>query len=134
MQSTKFAAALGARVDGILDVALTEQRVVGAVFLLARDGTTVCERAVGQAERETHRPMRIDTLFRLSSITKPYVSAAALALIARGKLSLDDSVAKWLPEFQPITVHQLLTHAPGAGYGVPAPSHRPEPCARGSAG
>ena len=126
MQSTKFAAALGARVDGILDVALTEQRVVGAVFLLARDGAVVCERAVGHAERETQRPMRTDTLFRLSSITKPYVSAAALALIARGQLSLDDRVDKWLPEFQPrlaagaaapITVHQLLTHTAGLGYG-----------------
>lgn len=119
MQSTKFAAALGARVDGILDVALTEQRVVGAV---------------GQAERETQRPMRTDTLFRLSSMTKPYVSVAALALIARGQLSLDDRIDKWLPEFQPrlatgaaapITVHQLLTHTAGLGYGFHQPSDGP---------
>jgi CubicO group peptidase (beta-lactamase class C family) len=134
MQSTKFSAALAARVDGVLEVALTEQRIVGAVLLLARDGVLVCERAVGQAERETQQPMRTDTLFRLSSITKPYVSAAALALIARHELSLDDRVDKWLPEFQPrladgssapVTVHQLLTHTAGLGYGFQEPSDGP---------
>ena len=134
MHGTKFATALAARVDGILDAALTEQRIVGGVLLLAREGAVVCERAVGQAEREAQRPMRSDTLFRLSSITKPYVSAAALALIARRQLSLDDRVEKWLPEFQPrladgsaapITVHQLLTHTAGLGYGFNEPSDGP---------
>lgn len=134
MQPTKFSAALSARIDSVLDAALTEQRIVGAVFLVAREGSLVCERAVGQAERETQRPMRTDTLFRLSSITKPYVSAAALSLVARGRLSLDDRVEKWLPEFQPrladgaaapITVQQLLTHTAGLGYGLQEPSDGP---------
>lgn len=58
MDSTKFSAALAARIDSILDAALTEQRIVGAVFLAAREGSLVCERALGQAERETQRPMR----------------------------------------------------------------------------
>ena len=134
MQGTKFAAALASRVDGIFEVALTEQRIVGAVFLVARDGALVCERAVGQAERETQRPMRADTLFRLSSITKPFVSSAALALIGRRQLALDDRIEKWLPEFQPrladgsaasITVQQLLTHTSGLGYGFSEPADGP---------
>ena len=134
MQSTKFSAALSARIDSILDAALTEQRVVGAVFLVAHEGSLVCERAVGRAERETQRPMRIDTLFRLSSITKPYVSIAALSLVARGRLALEDRVEKWLPEFQPrladgaaapITVRQLLTHTAGLGYGLQEPPDGP---------
>lgn len=130
MQSAQFSAALSARIDGILGAALTEQRIVGAVFLVAHEGSLVCERAVGQAERETQRPMRVDTLFRLSSITKPYVSIAALSLVARGRLALEDRVEKWLPEFQPrladgsaapITVQQLLTHTAGLGYGLQEP-------------
>jgi CubicO group peptidase (beta-lactamase class C family) len=134
MQPTKFSAALAARIDGIFDAALTRQRVVGAVFLVAREGSVVCERAVGHAERETQRPMRIDTLFRLSSITKPYVAAAALSLVAHRRLALDDRVDKWLPEFQPrlvdggaapITVHQLLTHTAGLGYGYQEPADGP---------
>jgi CubicO group peptidase (beta-lactamase class C family) len=134
MQPTKFSAALGARVDSIFDAALAEQRIVGAVFLVAREGSLVCERAAGPAERETQRPMRTDTLFRLSSITKPFVSAAALSLVARGRLSLEDRVEKWLPEFQPrladgaaapITVRQLLTHTAGLGYAFQEPADGP---------
>jgi hypothetical protein len=49
MQSTKFSAALAARVDGILDAALSEQRIVGAILLVAREGSLVCDRAVGRA-------------------------------------------------------------------------------------
>jgi CubicO group peptidase (beta-lactamase class C family) len=69
--------------------------------------------------------MKTDTVFRLSSVSKPIVSAAALALVDQGKLSLDDPVTKWLPEFRPklasgaaptITVRQLLTHTAGLGY------------------
>ena len=69
--------------------------------------------------------MQEDTLFRLASVTKPIVSAAAMALVARHKLSLDDDVTKWLPEFRPalrdgsvpvIKVRHLLTHSAGLGY------------------
>src|SRR6185369_11944315 len=79
----------------------------------------------GFADRESGRPMRLDTVFRFSSVTKPIVSAAALALVDQGKLSLDDPVTKWLPDFKPkladgetppITVRQLLTHTSGLGY------------------
>jgi CubicO group peptidase (beta-lactamase class C family) len=134
MQPTQDPAALVARVDDVLDAALTEQRIVGAVFLVAREGSLVCERAVGRAQRETQQPMRTDTLFRLSSITKPYVSAAALSLVAHGRLSLEDRIEKWLPEFRPrladgatapITVQQLLTHTAGLGYGFQEPADGP---------
>jgi CubicO group peptidase (beta-lactamase class C family) len=40
--------------------------------------------------------MQIDTVFRLASVSKPIVSAAALALVDQGKLSLDDPVTKWV--------------------------------------
>jgi CubicO group peptidase (beta-lactamase class C family) len=69
--------------------------------------------------------MQIGTVFRLSSVSKPIVSAAALALVDQKKLSLDDPVTKWLPDFRPklasgeaptITVRQLLTHTSGLGY------------------
>jgi CubicO group peptidase (beta-lactamase class C family) len=59
---------------------------------------------------------------------------AALALSARGRLSLEDRIDKWLPEFQPrladgaaapITVHQLLTHTSGLGYGLQEPVDGP---------
>ncbi|AOJ34196.1 serine hydrolase domain-containing protein [Burkholderia metallica] len=117
--------ALAERVDAVLSRQLETQRLVGAVVLIARDGELVYRRAAGFADRETRTPMQEDTLFRLASVTKPIVSAAAMVLIAQHKLSLDDDVTRWLPEFRPalhdgsvpvITVRHLLTHTAGLGY------------------
>ncbi|WP_425928340.1 serine hydrolase domain-containing protein [Pseudomonas sp. NyZ201] len=115
-----------ARIDAALDSAINEQRLVGAVVLVARRGEVTYRRAVGLADREAGLAMRADALFRLSSVTKPITSAAALALVAQGRIGLDDPIARWLPEFQPtladgtrvaITVRQLLSHTAGLGYG-----------------
>lgn len=118
-------AALAERVDVVLSRALDAQRLVGAVVLIARDGQLVYRRAAGFADRESRAPMREDSLFRLASVTKPIVSTAAMVLVAQRKLSLDDDVTRWLPDFRPvlpdgrapsITVRQLLTHTAGLGY------------------
>lgn len=117
--------AVASKVDAILDAALREQRLVGAVVLVARDGKLVYRRAAGLADREAQTPMREDALFRLASVTKPFTAAAALALVDRGALSLDDTVDKYLPELAfhvaggapaAITIRQLLTHTSGLGY------------------
>lgn len=110
------------RLDAVLDAAISEERIVGTLVIVARDGAVVCRRAAGYAEREARRPVRDDTLFRYASMTKPIVSAAALALVEAGKLGLDDPVAQWLLAFEPrlddgrtptITVRHLLTHTAG---------------------
>jgi CubicO group peptidase (beta-lactamase class C family) len=85
-------AALGSRVNKVLDHTLADKRLVGAVVLVAHDGQLVYERAAGLADRTDRRPMRTDTLFRLSSVSKPIVSVAALVLIAQGRLGLEDPV------------------------------------------
>jgi len=106
-----------AQLDRILERALEEQRIVGAVLAIAHRGEIAYERAIGDSDRETSQPMQLRTLFRLASISKPIVSAAALALIEQGRLHLDDSLEHWLPEFPPsITIRQLLTHTAGLGY------------------
>ena len=113
------------RIDAAIDRAVTEKRLVGAVVLISHDGKLVYQHAAGFADRESKRPMQIDNVFRLSSVSKPIVSAAALALVDKGKLSLDDSVRKYRPDFRPklangavppMTVRQLLTHTSGLGY------------------
>jgi CubicO group peptidase (beta-lactamase class C family) len=117
--------ALTANVDEAIDQALAENRIVGAVVLVSKDGKLVYQRAAGLVDREANRRMELNTVFRLSSVTKPITSAAALALVDQGKLSLDDPVSKWLPSFRPkqangktpeITVRHLLTHTSGLGY------------------
>jgi CubicO group peptidase (beta-lactamase class C family) len=127
-------AALAARIDPVIDRALAEHRLVGAVVLVARDGKVVYRRAAGLADREAGRPMREDAVFRFSSVTKPFVTAAVMRLVEDGKLRLDDPVTKWLPDFRPklpdgtapvITVRQLLTHTSGLTYGLAEPASHP---------
>jgi CubicO group peptidase (beta-lactamase class C family) len=122
------------RVDAVIDTALAESRVVGATVLVAVDGETIYARAAGNADREAARPTALDTLFRLSSVSKVYVSVAALVLVRQGRLALDAPVTTWLPEFTPagsggtqpaITVRHLLSHTAGLGYGFLEPADGP---------
>jgi CubicO group peptidase (beta-lactamase class C family) len=112
-------------VQRVLQQALDQQRLVGAVVLVAQDGRLIYQQAQGWADRESQRPMALDTLFRLASVSKPIVCSAALVLVAQGRLALDEPISRWLPEFQPrladgreagITVRQLLSHRAGLGY------------------
>ena len=69
--------------------------------------------------------MEVDTQFRLSSLSKPICTAAAMVLVEHGVLALGEPVTTWLPDFRPrlatgeqptITLHHLLTHTSGLGY------------------
>ena len=130
---TKLDRALAARLDPILDAALAEAKIVGAVVLVARRGALAYARAAGQSDRETGRAMTLDTIFRASSLTKPIVTAAVLSLVESGVLGLDDPVIRWLPNFQPtfegqaptITLRHLITHTAGLSYGFMQPADGP---------
>ena len=130
---TKLDRALAARLDPILDAALAEAKIVGAVVLVARRGELAYARAAGQSDRETGRAMSLDTIFRASSLTKPIVTAAVLSLVESGVLGLDDPVIRWLPDFQPtfegqaptITLRHLITHTAGLSYGFMQPADGP---------
>ncbi|MGP5550827.1 serine hydrolase domain-containing protein [Psychrobacter namhaensis] len=115
-----------ASVDAVIDRAIEERRIIGTVVLVAHKGNLVYHRAKGLADREQNREMNEDAIFRLASMTKPLVSAAAFRLIEQGVISLQDPVTRWLPDFRPrladgstpvITIHHLLTHTAGLSYG-----------------
>jgi CubicO group peptidase (beta-lactamase class C family) len=121
-------------VDAVITRALSDNRIVGTVVLIARDGELVYQHSAGLADRESGAEMRVDTLFRLASVTKPIVCAAAMALVERDQLSLESRVDRWLPEFRPtlpsgespeITVRQLLTHTAGLDYRFQQPPDGP---------
>lgn len=117
------------RVDAVIDAAMT-RKIVGGVLLARKGGAKVYERTFGLMDREAGTPMRPDAIFRLASVTKPIVAATALALVERGRISLDDPVTKWLPDFRPklrdgtspeIRIRQLLSHTTGLAYGSQLP-------------
>jgi CubicO group peptidase (beta-lactamase class C family) len=117
-------------IDSAIDAALGEKRIVGGVVLAMQDGERVYSRAAGLADRERNIPMREDAVFRLASLTKPVVTAAALRMAELGKIALAYPVTRYLPNFRPalpngdvpvITLRHLLTHTAGLSYGFMQP-------------
>jgi CubicO group peptidase (beta-lactamase class C family) len=128
---------LVARVDAVVDGALAAKRLVGAVVSIAQGGALAYRRAAGFADREAGRAMREDDVFRLASVTKPFVAAAAMRLVEQGAIALDHPATRYLPDFRPrlasgeappLSIHRLLTHTAGLGYGsqegADGPYHR----------
>jgi CubicO group peptidase (beta-lactamase class C family) len=126
-------AALAAALDPVLETALAEGRIAGAVALVARGGGLAYARAIGNADIAAGRAMTLDTIFRASSLTKPIVTAAALSLVEDGVVGLDDPVTRYLPDFTPkfgdetptITLRHLMTHTAGLSYGFMQPVDGP---------
>ena len=89
----------------------------GASILISRSGHIVHERSFGLANLERGVRATSDTHYRLASLTKQFTAAAALILAARGRLSWDDPVRKWLPELPPyardVRIRHLATHSSG---------------------
>ncbi|HEV7375202.1 MAG TPA: serine hydrolase [Pyrinomonadaceae bacterium] len=105
-----------ARVDEYLNALVKQDRFSGAV-LLARDGKVLLSKGYGMANFEDETPNTPQTKFRLGSITKQFTAMATLILQERGKLSVQDSVCKYVENcpsgWQPVTIHHLLTHTSG---------------------
>jgi CubicO group peptidase (beta-lactamase class C family) len=125
------------RLDSLLDGAVADSSITGAVGLVMRDGTVIYERAVGWADRASDRRMMPNAIFRIASQTKALTSVAIMSLVEQGKLSLDDRVSRYMPTFarttvltagtpaavpaqRPITIRDLLTHTAGVSYGTDA--------------
>jgi CubicO group peptidase (beta-lactamase class C family) len=118
------------RIDAALDADVASATIPGTVVLVTHDGELVYERANGFRDRPAAAPMRVDTIFRGASMTKPIVAVAALTLVEEGKLQLWEPVAKYLPELadvrvgvdreppaRPMTVQDLFRHTSGFTYG-----------------
>ncbi len=89
----------------------------GCAALVAKDGQVIYTRAFGLANLELNVPMQPDMVFRIGSITKQFTAIAILQLMEQGKLSLQDEITKFIPDYPTqaykITVEHLLTHTSG---------------------
>jgi D-alanyl-D-alanine carboxypeptidase len=90
--------------------------VPGVVVLVRRDGRTV-RLASGYSNLAKKTPMHVGDRFRIGSVTKSFVATVLLQLAGEGKLSLEDSIDRWLPGVVPkgedITIRHLLGHRSG---------------------
>jgi D-alanyl-D-alanine carboxypeptidase len=107
---------LAARLQQTLDRERTRRDLPGAAAAVVARGHLVWVGASGAADVRRHVPVRRDTRFAIASVTKPFVAGLVLQLAARGILSLDDPLSRWLPRFPDaarITLRQLLNQTSG---------------------
>ncbi|HEY0969682.1 MAG TPA: serine hydrolase domain-containing protein [Gemmatimonadales bacterium] len=104
-------------IDSLANDAVNEGRFSSVSVGVVRGRDTVLLAAYGLADREGQLPAGPDVAYRLASITKQFTAALVLQLADEGRLSLGDSVGKWLPQVPPawrgVTVAQLLNHTSG---------------------
>jgi CubicO group peptidase (beta-lactamase class C family) len=106
---------------------LIEADVFSGVVLLAKNGKVIFNKAYGEANKDFGILNRTDTKFNLASLNKMFTSIAVAQLVEQGRLSYDDSLSKFLPDFlsreaaEKIKIKHLLTHSSGLGsYSVKA--------------
>ena len=143
--SPEAAGMSGPRLQTLVDrlsEGVEKNELPGAVILIARAGKLVLFDAVGYRDREAGKPMPVDAIFNIASMTKPIVSLAIMMLAEEGKLSIADPVARYIPAFadlkvavrvensddpeeltyeaqkRSMTLHDLLRHTSGLTYGA----------------
>jgi CubicO group peptidase (beta-lactamase class C family) len=126
------------RIDAAMARYIDRGTLAGMVTLVARKGSVVQHQAYGYADLATQRPMELDSIHRIYSMTKPVTSVALMMLYEQGLFYLDDPIAEYIPAFRdtpvfagvasdgsvrlepqsrPITIRHLLTHTSGLSYG-----------------
>ncbi len=115
-----FAATVAVRADKVDDyvrAAMQKQHVPGVAVAVVRDGKVIKAAGYGMANLELNVAATPDTVFKIGSVSKQFLSAGIMLLVQDGKLSLDDKISKFLdgtPDtWKDITVRHLLTHTSG---------------------
>jgi CubicO group peptidase (beta-lactamase class C family) len=130
--------------NAVIQDHVDRKQIAGGIMYIARDGHTVLQRAYGMQDIESARPMALDAIFRIASMSKAVTTTAVMMLYEEGKFRLHDPVAKFIPGFKnsvvavkptdelpalpgktyatvpakrPIQIRDLLTHTAGLTYG-----------------
>lgn len=107
---------LAANVDEYMNAVVKQGKFSGCV-LIAREGKLLVNKGYGLANLELGVPNTPQMKFRIGSLTKQFTAMAVMILQERGKLTVQDSVCKYVPECPPawadVTIHHLLTHTSG---------------------
>ncbi len=128
------------KIDAMLQQAVAEDNIPGAVAMIARNGKIVFYKAYGMAENPSGKAMKKDQIFRIASQTKAITATAVMMLWEEGRFRLDDPISNYIPEFKDtqildtfndadttyttkpsereITIRHLISHTSGLGYGV----------------
>jgi D-alanyl-D-alanine carboxypeptidase len=104
-------------VDDYIKKAMQESHIPGLSLAVLKNGKIIKAAGYGVSDVETATPATAQTVYKAASISKQFIAAGILLLAQDGKLSLDDSAAKFLPSapetWKGITIRKLLTHTSG---------------------
>ncbi len=112
-------------IDDALKPFITQNEIAGAVTMVVSNDAVLHLSAIGESDMATHAPMKTDDLFWIASMTKPVTGVCLTMLMEEGKLSYEDPVSKFIPEFANLktpsgkpanlTLRHLMTHTSGLG-------------------
>ncbi|MFD1613682.1 serine hydrolase domain-containing protein [Gelatiniphilus marinus] len=127
-------------IDTMLNDAIKDNIIPGAVVWVSRRGKIVYHKAFGMADNSSERKLQQSDIFRIASQSKAITSTAVMVLCEEGKFNLDAPISKYIPTFKgeqilgsfnennssyttkpskkQITIRHLLTHTSGLGYGL----------------
>jgi len=91
--------------------------VAGIAVAVAHGGEVIFRKAYGMADVAARMPLTPEDQHQVGSVTKQFTAAAILQLVEQGRISLDDTIQKFLPDFdtqgRTVTIHHLLNHTSG---------------------
>jgi len=107
---------LTSKIDALLESQFRANQP-GATALVSKNGKIIYRKAFGNANLELSVPMTPENVFQIGSMTKQFTAVSILILLEEGKLSLEDDITKYIPNYpthnKRITIHHLLTHTSG---------------------
>ncbi len=122
-----------AKIKQALNKEIADKKLPGAVVMVARRGKIVYQNTFGvQTPERSDKPMPVDAIFRIYSMTKPLMSVGLMTLVEDGRVQLTDPVSKFLPAFKDMkvatatgevatdrqmTIQDLMRHTAGLPYG-----------------
>lgn len=104
------------KMDSIIEQAMREHGIPGVSLSIAMPGGKIVTRSYGTADIEHRVPVKTDSIFAIGSITKTFTAISVLILQEEGKLSIDDKLSKYFPDYprgDEITIKNLLQHTSG---------------------
>jgi CubicO group peptidase (beta-lactamase class C family) len=125
-------------IDRYLAGEIAERQIPGVVAMVVDEDETLYLKSFGQRDVANQLPMTNDTIFRIASMTKPIATTAIMMLVEEGKLSLDDPISRYVPDYaeigviqdfdaadgsfttrppsSPVTIRHMLSHSSGLAY------------------
>ncbi len=113
----KHYSTINPKVDSFINLQMTQKNIAGLSLAVMYEGKIIHSKGYGFANLEHKIPAASNTVYLMASVTKTFVAVATMMLVEKGKISLKDTVGKYVPDlpahWKVVTIQQLLSHTSG---------------------